>query len=49
MGGIIKENLLVSQYVIKAKTIACHLAFVGERINDKDLILYLVSDIGSRY
>lgn len=44
-----KENISVSQYEIKGKTIAGHLASVGEPVNDKDLTLYLLGGLGSHY
>lgn len=37
-----KDNLSMSQYVIKVKIIVCQSASVGEYVNEKDLILYLL-------
>lgn len=37
-----KDNLSMSQYVIKVKIIVYQSASVGEYVNEKDLILYLL-------
>lgn len=44
-----KNNFSISQFVIKSKTIVRNLASVGEPVNEKDLILYLVRCLGSQY
>lgn len=38
-----------SQYFIKAKIIARHLANVGELVNEKDLLLYIFDGLGAKY
>lgn len=44
-----KKKASLSQYVIKVKTIARYLDSVGEPMNEKDLIFYLLGGLGSSY
>lgn len=44
-----KDGSTVSQYFIKAKTLAVHLAVIGEPVSDKDFLLYILCGLGLRY
>lgn len=44
-----KDNFSVSQYIVKAKIIVSQLPSVGEPLHDKNMLLYLMRGLGSRY
>lgn len=45
----IKESLSVDDFVMLLKTIANNLAFIGDPIPGKDLVLYALSGLKYRY
>lgn len=44
-----RDNLSVSEYILRAKTIYDHLAASSELVNNRDLMMYIVQCMGPRY
>lgn len=43
------NDLSISEYLLKAKTIIDHLATIGEVVPERDLMIYIFNGLGSRY